>query len=162
MKQPVIGKDVFIAPDADVLDDVTLGNNVSIWYHAVVRGDRNSIIIGDNSNIQDNAVVHVSTVDPVVIGKGVTVGHSAIVHGCEIGDNTLVGMGAIVMNGAKVGTNCIIGAGALVTEGKEIPDGSLVVGVPGKIIGQVSDEQIAANKRNADLYVQEAHDNLSR
>ena len=160
MSQPKIGNKVFIAHDADVLDNVVLGDNVSVWYHAVIRGDRSIIEIGDNSNVQDNAVVHVEAEYPVKVGEYVTIGHNAIVHGCEIGDNTLIGMGAIVMNGAKVGKNCIIGAGALVTENKVIPDGSLVVGVPGKIIGQVSEEQIASNKENAMHYVEEGHANL--
>ena len=146
----------FIAPGAIVLGDVTLGEDVGIWYHATVRGDRASIVIGDRSNIQDNAVVHVDTEHNVIIGKNVTVGHGAIIHGCEIGDNTLVGMGAIIMNGAKIGKNCIVAAGALVTQNAQIPDNSLVMGNPAKIKRVVTEEEIALNLRNADSYVEEA------
>ena len=113
---------VFIAPGAVVLGDVTIGKNSGIWYNAVVRGDRDSIVIGKESNIQDNAVVHLGSGYPVEIGDHVTIGHGAIVHGCKIGDNTMIGMGAILMNGCKIGKNCIIGAGALVTQNVEIPD----------------------------------------
>ena len=112
----------FIAPGAVVLGDVTIGENSGIWYNAVVRGDRDSIVIGRESNIQDNAVVHLGSGYPVEIGDHVTIGHGAIVHGCKIGDNTMIGMGAILMNGCKIGKNCIIGAGALVTQNVEIPD----------------------------------------
>ena len=122
----------FIAPGAVVLGDVTIGENSGIWYNAVVRGDGDSIVIGKESNIQDNAVVHLGSGYPVEIGDHVTIGHGAIVHGCKIGDNTMIGMGAILMNGCKIGKNCIIGAGALVTQNVEIPDNSLVVGNPGK------------------------------
>ena len=111
---------VFIAPGAVVLGDVTIGKNSGIWYNAVVRGDRDSIVIGKESNIQDNAVVHLGSGYPVEIGDHVTIGHGAIVHGCKIGDNTMIGMGAILMNGCKIGKNCIIGAGALVTQNVEI------------------------------------------
>jgi len=148
----------FIAPGAIVLGDVTLGEDVGIWYHATVRGDRSSIVIGDRSNIQDNAVVHVDAEHAVVIGKNVTVGHGAIIHGCEIGDNTLIGMGAIIMNGAKIGKNCIVGAGALVTQNARIPDNSLVLGNPAKIKREVTEEEIAANLRNAESYVKEARE----
>ena len=146
----------FIAPGAIVLGDVTLGEDVGIWYHATVRGDRSSIVIGDRSNIQDNAVVHVDAEHAVVIGKNVTVGHGAIIHGCEIGDNTLIGMGAIIMNGARIGKNCIVGAGALVTQNARIPDNSLVLGNPAKIKRDVTEEEIALNLRNAESYVKEA------
>ena len=150
------GNRVFIAPGAVVLGDVRLGEDVGIWYHATVRGDRSSITVGRGSNIQDNCVVHVEAEHPVVIGENVTIGHSAIVHGCTIGDNTLVGMGAILMNGCRIGKNCIIGAGAIVTEGKEIPDNSLVIGCPGKVLRQVTEEEIQKSLENARLYVEEA------
>jgi len=146
----------FIAPGAIVLGDVTLGEDVGIWYHATVRGDRAPIAIGERSNIQDNAVVHVDAEHTVVIGKNVTVGHGAIIHGCAIGDNTLIGMGAIIMNGARIGKNCIVGAGALVTQNARIPDNSLVLGNPAKIKREVTQEEIAANLRNAESYVKEA------
>ena len=151
---------VFIAPGAIVLGDVTLGKDVGIWYHATVRGDRASIVIGNGSNVQDNAVVHVEPTHPVKIGNHVTIGHSAVIHGCEIGDNSLIGMGAIVMNGAKIGQNCIVAAGALVTQNAQIPDGSLVFGNPAKIKREVTQEEIAGNLHNAEVYVEEARQML--
>lgn len=154
--QPQIHETAFIAPGAVVLGDVTVGEDVGIWYHATVRGDRGPVVIGRGSNIQDNAVVHLDSRFPVTIGENVTVGHSAIVHGCTVGDNTLIGMGAILMNGAHIGKNCIIGAGALVTQGMEVPDNSLAVGSPAKIKREVTEEEIAGNLQNARLYVEEA------
>lgn len=151
-----IHESAFIAPGAVVLGDVTIGEHVGIWYHTTIRGDRASITIGKNSNIQDNCVIHVGVGYPVEIGEGVTVGHSAIVHGSKVGDSTLVGMGAILMNGSVIGRNCIIGAGALVTQNMVIPDDSVVLGSPGKVVRQVTAKDIEANKHNADLYVQEA------
>lgn len=147
---------IFIAPGAVVLGDVYLNEDVGIWYNATVRGDRASITVGRGSNIQDNCVVHVEAGYPVEIGENVTIGHGAIVHGCTIGDNTLVGMGAILMNGCRIGKGCIIGAGAIVTGGKEIPDHSLVVGNPGKIVRQATDAEIEKNLQNARFYVEEA------
>lgn len=147
---------IFIAPGAVVLGDVNLGEAVGIWYNATVRGDRASITVGRGSNIQDNCVVHVEEGYPVKIGENVTIGHGAIVHGCVIGDNTLVGMGAILMNGCRIGKNCVIGAGTIVTGGKEIPDFSLVIGNPGKIIRQVTETEIEENLKNAKFYVEEA------
>lgn len=162
MTKNTIGKQVhetaFIAPGAVVLGDVTLGEDVGIWYNATVRGDRGSVVIGRGSNIQDNAVVHLDRGHSVVIGENVTVGHGAIVHGCTIGDNSLVGMGAIIMNGAHIGKNCIVGAGALVTQGMQIPDNSLVLGSPAKIKRSVTDEELAGNLRNAQVYVEEARE----
>lgn len=154
-------KNVFVAPDATVTGDVSLEDGASVWHHATVRGDRASVVIGRGSNIQDNCVVHVGLGYPVEIGQNVTVGHGAIVHGCTIGDNTLIGMGAILMNGCRIGKDCIIGAGALVTEGKEIPDGSLVVGSPGKIVRQVTQEELQRSLENAALYVKEAAAHLN-
>ena len=146
-------KKLFIAQGAVVCGDVTLGNNVSIWYNAVVRGDMAPITIGDETNIQECCVLHVSEDIPLVLGKGVTVGHGAILHSCTIGDNSLIGMGAIVLDGAKIGKNCIIGAGALVTGGTEIPDGSLVIGSPAKVKREMRPEEIEANRKNAEEYV---------
>ena len=148
----------FIAPGAVVLGDVTIGENSGIWYNAVVRGDRDSIVIGKESNIQDNAVVHLGSEYPVEIGDHVTIGHGAIIHGCKIGDNTMIGMGAILMNGCKIGKNCIIGAGALVTQNVEIPDNSLVIGNPGKVKRAVTEEEIRWNLENARIYVEEAQE----
>lgn len=146
----------FIASGAVVSGDVQLGNFVSIWHHAVVRGDRASVCIGDGSNIQDNCVVHVDAGYPVEIGKNVTVGHGAILHGCSIGDNSLVGMGCILMNGCHIGKNCIIGAGTLITQGMVIPDNSLVIGNPGRVKRSVTEGEIKQNLENAALYIREA------
>ncbi|MDI9633029.1 MAG: gamma carbonic anhydrase family protein [Methanolinea sp.] len=142
----------FIAPTATVLGDVEIGECVGIWFGAVVRGDRDRISIGDLSNIQDNAVIHTSAGYPVRIGREVSVGHGAILHGCTISDRVLVGMGAIVLNGAVVGEDTLIGAGAVVTEGASIPPGSVVVGVPGKVIKQVTEEQKRLIVQNAATY----------
>lgn len=155
MKQ--IHDSVYIAPGAIVLGDVTIKENSSVWFHATIRGDRNHIFIGSQSNIQDNCVLHVDTQFPVEIGNGVTVGHGAILHGCKIGDNSLIGMGAILLNGATIGKNCIVGAGALVTQNTIIPDHSLVIGSPAKICRTVTKDEIENNKKNALHYVEEAH-----
>lgn len=156
MKRPEIGKNCFIAPGAVILGDVKLGGDSSVWFGAVIRAERAPIVIGNGSNIQDNAVLHVDAGQSVHIGDGVTVGHGAIVHGCSIGDNTLVGMGAIVLNGAKIGRNCILGAGALVTQNMVIPDNSLAVGCPAQVKRQVTPEEAAANKKNALHYTEES------
>lgn len=149
-------KNVFIAPGAIVLGQVTLGEDVGIWYHATVRGDRAPISIGRGSNVQDNSVIHVDDNHPVTIGENVTIGHGCIIHGCEIGDNSLIGMGSIIMNGAVIGRNCIVGAGALVTQNRRVPDNSLLLGNPAIIKREVTPEEIAANLHNAGLYVEEA------
>ncbi len=141
----------FIAENATVLGDVSLGKEVSIWFGAVIRADKDQIRIGDRSNVQDNAVLHTSTGYPVIMGTDVSVGHGAILHGCRIADRVLVGMGAIVLNGAEVGEDSILGAGTVVKEGARIPGGSVVVGVPGIVAKQVSTEQrnhIVENARN--------------
>lgn len=148
----------FIAQGAVVMGDVTVEENVGIWFHATVRGDRASVYIGKGSNVQDNCVVHVEPSHPVVIGENVTIGHSAIIHGAVIGDNTLVGMGAILMNGCRIGKNCVIGAGSLITQDTIIPDNSLVIGNPGKVKREVTSDEIKANIRNAVHYVTEAEE----
>lgn len=162
MTERQIHETAYIAPGAVVLGDVTLGADVGIWYNATVRGDRGSVVIGRGSNIQDNAVVHLDSGHPVVIGENVTVGHGAIVHGCIIGDNSLVGMGAIIMNGAHIGKNCIVGAGALVTQDMQVPDNSLILGSPAKIRRSVTEEELAGNLHNAQLYVEEAREQRSK
>lgn len=144
---------LFIAPNATVIGDVDTGSLVNIWYGAVIRADKDRIIIGDRSNIQDNCVVHTSKGHPVTIGDDVSVGHGAILHGWTIAHTVLVGMGAIILNGANIGENTIIGAGAVITEGKVIPPGSLVLGVPGKTIRALTDDEITGIKTNASEYV---------
>lgn len=156
IKTPVLGKNVYIAPGAIVRGDVTIGDNSSIWFHTVVRAEAGSAVIGDNTNIQDNCVLHVDHGADIRIGSQVTIGHGAIVHGCTIHSNTLIGMGAIIMNHAVIGENCIIGAGALITQNTVIPDNSLVIGNPGKIIRPVTDEEKEDIRRNAAYYVEEA------
>jgi carbonic anhydrase/acetyltransferase-like protein (isoleucine patch superfamily) len=151
----------YIAPGAQVIGDVELGENTSVWHNAVVRADDRKIIIGAGANIQDNATLHVETDRDIYIGQGVTVGHNAIVHGCTVGDNTVIGMGAIVMNGAVIGENCIIGAGAVVTENQKVEAGSLVLGIPGKVVRTLTEEQIIANQENAAHYVKLAEEYLS-
>lgn len=155
-------EDLFIAPGAVCMGDVALGKDCSIWYHATVRADRAPIKIGSGSNIQDNCVVHVDKGFPVTIGNYVTVGHGAILHGCQVGDGSLIGMGAIILNGAKIGRNCIVAAGALVTQNTEIPDGMLAMGSPAKVIRKLSEEEIASNRKNAEEYIKEAREYAGR
>ena len=153
-RQPkLLGEGHFIAPSAAVIGDVTLHENSSVWFCCVLRGDADRIEVGAGSNIQDGTVMHADPGFPMVVGKSVTVGHNAMLHGCSIGDGSLVGINAVVLNGARVGKGCLIGANALVTEGMEIPDGSLVLGSPAKIRGQLSEEQQLALMHNADHYV---------
>jgi carbonic anhydrase/acetyltransferase-like protein (isoleucine patch superfamily) len=147
--------DYWIAPNAVVIGSVVLGPNVSIWFGCIVRGDDDTITIGENSQLQDGCVVHVDPGVPVIIGRGVSVGHMAMLHGCTIGDGSLIGIKSVILNGAKIGRNCLIGANALITENKEIPDGSLVVGSPGKVVRQLSAEEIRDINGFADFYVQQ-------
>jgi len=141
-KSPILGKNVYISDTATIIGDVTLNDDVNIWFGAVLRGDMHYIKVGSRTNIQDNAVVHVTTgISPTYIGKGVTIGHSAIIHGCKINDDCMIGMGAIIMDDAIVGAGSLIGAGSLVPPNMEIPEKSLVVGVPGKIIRKITDEE---------------------
>ena len=147
---------VYIAEGAKIIGDVTIGEDSSIWYNAVIRGDSNSIVIGENTNVQDNAVLHTSNSHALTIGDNVTIGHGAIVHGCTIGNNVLIGMGAIVLDGAVIEDNCIIGAGALVTQNKVMPEGSLVLGNPGKVVREISEDEKQAIIENADEYSQDA------
>lgn len=146
--------DYWIAPDAIVIGSVVLENNASVWFGCIVRGDNDTITIGENSQLQDGCVVHCDPGFPVTIGKNVSVGHMAMVHGCTIGDGTLIGIKAVILNGARIGRNCLIGANSLIGEGKEIPDGSLVIGSPGKVVRQLSDEEIRRINSAADHYVQ--------
>ena len=142
----------WIAPNASIIGDVTLEKNTSIWFNVTLRGDIENIYIGEGSNVQDGSVLHTDPGYSLTIGKDVTIGHLVMLHGCTIGDNSLIGIGAIILNGAKIGKNCIIGANALVTENKEIPDNSLVVGSPGKIFRQVSNDEAKSITENAIHY----------
>ncbi|WP_026475755.1 gamma carbonic anhydrase family protein [Alkaliphilus transvaalensis] len=157
-KKPVVDESCFIAETADLIGEISIGANSSIWYKAVLRGDVNSITIGENTNIQDNTVIHVSDVDPTIIGNNVTVGHSCIIHGTKIGNNALIGMGAIVLDGAEIGENTIIGAGSLVPQGKKIPSGVLALGSPAKVIRDLTDEEIEKLKISAEHYVEMGRD----
>tara|TARA_B100000780_G_C21038203_1_gene416453 strand:- start:91 stop:594 length:504 start_codon:yes stop_codon:yes gene_type:complete len=140
------------APNASIIGNVTLERNSSIWFNATLRGDIESIYIGEGSNVQDGSVLHTDPGYPIKIGKNVTIGHLVVLHGCTIEDNSLIGIGAVILNNAKIGKNCIIGASALITENKQIPDNSLVVGAPGKIIRQVTKEEIKSIFNNAIHY----------
>jgi carbonic anhydrase/acetyltransferase-like protein (isoleucine patch superfamily) len=148
------GQNHFIADNATVIGSVVLENNASIWFNAVIRGDSDLITIGENSNIQDGSVLHTDPGIPLTIGKNVTVGHLVMLHGCSVGDNTLIGIKAVVLNGAKIGRNCVIGANTLIPERKEIPDGSLVVGSPGRVIRQLTDIEIQTITLSAAHYVE--------
>lgn len=149
----LLGSGHFIAPNAAVIGDVTMHDNSSVWFCCVLRGDADRIEIGAGSNIQDGTVMHADPGFPMVVGQNVTVGHNAMLHGCTIGDGTLVGINAVVLNGAKVGKGCLIGANALVTEGMEIPDGSMVLGSPAKIVKHLDEEVQLLLQHNADHYV---------
>lgn len=144
----------FIAPDADLVDKVEIGKDSSIWYHTVLRGDNAKITVGERTAIQDNSVVHCGVGFPVTIGNDVTVGHGAIIHGCTIDDNTLIGMGSIIMNGVHVGKNCIVAAGSLITQGKDIPDYSMVMGSPAKVVRSLTEAEVAKIARGAAQYVE--------
>ncbi|HTV68477.1 MAG TPA: gamma carbonic anhydrase family protein [Rhizobiaceae bacterium] len=144
----------WIAPDASIIGRVRIGRNVGIWFGAAIRGDGEQITIGDDSNVQEHTVMHTDPGFALTVGKGCTIGHRALLHGCTIGDNTLIGMGAIVLNGARIGNNCLVGAGALVTEGKEFPDGSLIVGSPAKVVRALDDAAIQRLRVSAAHYVQ--------
>ena len=144
----------WVAPNATVIGSVVLGDNASVWFNAVIRADNDVIEIGDNSNIQDGAVLHVDHGIPLKIGKGVTVGHKVMLHGCTIGDNSLIGINAVVLNKAKIGKNCVIGANALVPEGMEIPDNSLVMGTPAKVVKEINEAHQGMLKLSAMHYVE--------
>lgn len=161
MKTPQIHPSVFVAPNATVIGNITIGAESSVFFGAVIRDEHSRVEIGTRTNIQDNCVLHNDEEFPLVVGNGCTVGHGVILHGCTVGDNTLVGMGAIVLNGAVIGRDCIIGAGAVVPQGAVIPDGSLVLGMPGKVRRQVTEEEKTGNTDSADLYVTKARDYMA-
>lgn len=149
---PELAEGAWVAPDANVIGRVRLGAGASVWFGATLRGDNEWITIGAGSNIQESSVLHTDMGYPLTIGRDCTIGHNVILHGCTIGDESLIGMGATVLNGAKIGRNCLIGAGALITEGKDIPDGSLVMGSPGRVVRELDAQAIENLKRSAQAY----------
>jgi carbonic anhydrase/acetyltransferase-like protein (isoleucine patch superfamily) len=150
---PKLAESAWVADSAEVIGDVVLGDEVGIWFGVVIRGDTDAIRIGARTNIQDLSVLHADVGFPLSLGAGVTVGHKAMLHGCTVGDDSLIGIGAVVLNGAKVGKGCLVGAGALVTEGKEFPDGSMIIGSPAKVVRMLTPEQLHLS---ADHYVTNA------
>lgn len=153
---PTIADDAWVAPGSYVVGNVVLAAKSSVWFGCTLRGDNEEISIGAGSNVQENCVLHTDMGFPLTVGAGCTIGHKAMLHGCTIGDNSLIGMGATVLNGAVIGKNCLIGAGALITEGKTIPDGSLVVGAPGKVVRQLDDDAISRLALSALAYQKNA------
>ena len=153
---PHIAATAWVADSAQVMGQVELGEGASVWFGAVVRGDTDRITIGAGSNIQDASVLHADTGQPLLVGERVTVGHQVVLHGCTIGDESLIGIGAVVLNGAKIGKNCLVGAGALVTEGKEFPDGSMILGSPAKAVRQLAPAQIEGLRQSARHYTDKA------
>lgn len=154
--EPTVDADAWVAPDANVIGNVTLAAGSSVWFGTTIRGDNEPIAIGASSNVQENCVLHTDVGFPLTVGANVTVGHKAMLHGCTIGDGALIGMGATVLNGAVIGKGCLIGAGALITEGKVIPPGSLVMGAPGKVVRQLDAAALAALLASAEHYRQNA------
>ena len=152
---PEVPPSAWVAESAEVIGRVRLGENASVWYGAVLRGDNDSITVGANSNVQDGSVLHTDHGKPLVIGDNVTIGHLVMLHGCSVGDGSLVGIQSVVLNGACIGRNCIVGAGSLVTEGKVFPDGVLIVGSPAKVVRELTPEQIAGLQASAVHYVQQ-------
>ena len=153
---PSIHGSAWVADSAQVMGQVTLAENSSVWFGVVARGDVESISVGKGSNIQDNSVLHADEGSPLLIGENVTVGHQVMLHGCTIGDGSLIGIQAVVLNGAKIGKNCLVGAGSLITEGKEFPDGCMILGSPAKAVRQLSPEQIEGLKMSAQHYMKNA------
>jgi carbonic anhydrase/acetyltransferase-like protein (isoleucine patch superfamily) len=146
--------ETFVAPGAILIGSVVLHHEASVWFNVVIRGDNDPIVIGERSNVQDGAVMHTDAGVPLTLGRGVTVGHKAMLHGCMVGDHSLIGINAVVLNGARIGKHCLIGANALIPEGKVIPDGAMVLGTPGRVVRELSDEEKARLEHSADHYVQ--------
>ncbi|MGC4394245.1 gamma carbonic anhydrase family protein [Hydrogenophaga sp. T2] len=153
---PQLAESAWVADSAQVMGNVQLAEGSSVWFGAVLRGDTETITVGRDSNVQDGTVMHADYGFPLVVGERVTIGHQVMLHGCQIGDETLIGIGATVLNGAKIGKNCLVGARALVTEGKEFPDGSMILGSPAKVVRQLTPEQIEGLRRSAAHYVENA------
>ena len=156
-RTPQIDASAWVAESAQVMGGVTVEANASVWFGVTVRGDTEHITIGAGSNIQDGSVLHADHGMSLTVGKNVTVGHMVVLHGCTIGDESLIGIGAVVLNGAKIGKNCLVGAGSLVTEGKEFPDGSMIMGTPAKVVRQLTPEQIEGLRQSAKHYIANAH-----
>jgi carbonic anhydrase/acetyltransferase-like protein (isoleucine patch superfamily) len=154
---PDIDATAWVADSASIIGRVRLAADSSVWFGVTIRGDNEWIAVGEGSNIQENAVLHTDPGQPLTIGANVTIGHQAMLHGCEIGDGSLIGIQAVILNGAVIGKNCLVGAGAIVTEGKHFPDNSLILGAPAKVVRTMSDEQIAAMQQGAPNYVERAH-----
>ena len=154
---PQLGTGAWVADSAEVIGDVRLGDNASIWFGAVLRGDNETMTIGRNSNVQDMSTLHSDPGSPLTIGENVTIGHQVMLHGCTIGDNSLIGIQAVVLNNAKIGRNSIVGAGSVVTEGKEFPDNSLIIGSPAKLVRTLDDAAAAKLRQSAEHYVENAH-----
>ncbi len=154
--RPEVGRDVFVADTARVIGRVRLADASSVWFGAVLRGDNEPIEIGAGSNVQDGAVLHTDPGFALQVGAGVTIGHQAMLHGCTVGDGSLIGIQAVVLNGARIGRNCLVGAGAVVTEGKEFPDGSLILGAPARVVRMLDAAQIEGMQANARVYVERA------
>jgi carbonic anhydrase/acetyltransferase-like protein (isoleucine patch superfamily) len=155
-RAPQLGAGAWVADSAELIGDVQLGRGASVWFGAVLRGDSAPLYIGEGSNVQDLSVLHADQGVPLRIGQGVTVGHQAMLHGCSIGDNTLIGIQAVVLNHARIGRNCLVGAGSLVTEGKEFPDNSLIVGSPARLVRTLDEAAVAQLRRSAQHYVDNA------
>lgn len=155
-KSPQLASTAWVAESAEVMGNVTLGPDASVWFGCVLRGDTESMSIGEGSNVQDLSVLHADRGMPLTVGRHVTIGHKVMLHGCTIGDESLIGIGAIVLNGAKIGKNCLVGAGSLVTEGKEFPDGSMIMGTPAKVVRQLTPEQIEGLRNSARHYIDNA------
>ena len=153
---PRMAESAWVADSAQVMGNVVLGDNASVWFGAVLRGATETITLGEGSNIQDGSVMHADVGFPLTVGRHVTVGHQVMLHGCTIGDESLIGIGATVLNGAKIGRNCLVGAGSLVTEGKEFPDGSMILGSPAKVVRSLTPEQIEGLRRSAGHYIENA------
>ncbi|MBH1964009.1 MAG: gamma carbonic anhydrase family protein [Comamonadaceae bacterium] len=155
-KSPQLASTAWVAESAEVMGNVTLGPDASVWFGCVLRGDTESMSIGEGSNVQDLSVLHADRGMPLTVGRHVTIGHKVMLHGCTIGDESLIGIGAIVLNGAKIGKNCLVGAGSLVTEGREFPDGSMIMGTPAKVVRQLTPEQIEGLRNSARHYIDNA------
>ena len=153
---PSIDASAFVHPDATVIGDVVIGAKASVWPNTTLRGDTETLIIGEESNIQDGTVIHADLGCPLIIGKGVTVGHQVMLHGCQIGDGSLIGIQSVILNRAKIGKNCLVGAGSLITEGKEFPDGVMILGRPARVVRELTPEEIARLAGNCRVYVERA------